>query len=98
MNTYIVLITLTEQGIRNIAQSTHRSEAFRQAAEEAGTTVRQLYWTLGNYDGMLVVEAPDDDTVTALLVGLCAQGNVRTQSLRAFERVEFEAVLESATI
>ena len=93
MATYIVLGQFTDQGIRNVRESTKRAEAFKELAKRAGATVKDVYWTLGGYDIVTIVEAPDDAAVTALLLSVGALGNVRTQSLRAFSADEMGRIL-----
>jgi uncharacterized protein with GYD domain len=93
MATYIVLGQFTDQGVRNVKESTKRAEAFKEMAKRAGTTVKEVYWTLGAYDIVTIVEAPDDAAVTALLLSAGALGNVRTQSLRAFSADEMGRIL-----
>jgi len=93
MATYIVLGQFTDQGIRNVRESTKRAEAFKELAKRAGATVKDVYWTLGAYDIVTIVEAPDDAAVTALLLSVGTLGNVRTQSLRAFSADEMGRIL-----
>lgn len=62
-------------------------------AKKAGTTVKEIYWTLGQYDLVTVVEAADDISATALLLSAGALGNIRTQSLRAFSADEMGRIL-----
>jgi uncharacterized protein with GYD domain len=93
MATYIVLANFTDQGIRNIKDTTKRADAFKELAKSLGATVKDVYWTLGQYDVAAVVEAPDDAIVTALGLTLGKSGNVRTQTLRAFSRADMDAVL-----
>jgi uncharacterized protein with GYD domain len=93
MSRYIVLIQFTGQGIENIADTVRRADAVKRAAKKHGCKVVDVYWTLGSYDGVVIVDGPDDASVTALLLDLGRGGNVRTQSLRAFDRAEMEAIL-----
>ena len=65
MATFVVLASFTDQGIRNVKETISRAEAFKEMAKKSGITVKDLYWTLGQYDVMAVCEAPDDETVTA---------------------------------
>lgn len=83
MATYITLVKFTEQGIRNIKDSPKRAEAFRGMCEKLGGRVKDLYWTMGRYDIVAIVEAPDDVTVNAVLYSVGSLGNVRTETLRA---------------
>src|SRR5206468_12256719 len=65
---FIVLGNFTDQGIRNVKETTKRAEAFKAAAKKVGANVKELYWTMGQYDLVTVVEAPDDETATSLLL------------------------------
>ena len=94
MPTYVSLINFTQQGAQNFQDTPRRAAAFRDAAKKAGVTVREIYWTLGAFDGLLVLEAPDEQTVTAAMLGLASLGNVRTQTLRAFDESEIGSILE----
>ena len=93
MATYIVLLNFTTQGVAKIRDTAKRAAGFRSMAEKVGVTVKEIYWTLGGYDGALILEADDDRTVAALLLAVAAAGNVRTQLLRAFDTTEIAAVL-----
>jgi uncharacterized protein with GYD domain len=93
MATYIVLGNFTEQGIRAVKDTTKRANAFKEAAKKFGATVRNLYWTLGPYDVVTVVDAPDDESIAALLFSIGSLGNIRTQSLKAFEADQVERII-----
>jgi uncharacterized protein with GYD domain len=93
MPTYIVLGNFTEQGIRNIKDTTKRAEALRDLGKKAGVTVKEVYWTLGRYDIMAILEASNEEAVTALGLSIGALGNVRTQTLRAFSADEMGRIL-----
>jgi uncharacterized protein with GYD domain len=93
MATYTVLANFTDQGMRNVKESTHRAEAVEAAARKMGVTVKSIQWTLGNYDLVCQFEAPDDQTITAFGLAIGVQGNVRTQTLRTFSRDEMNAIL-----
>ena len=97
MAIYVSLIRFTEQGAKNIRDTRKRAAAFRDAAKAAGVTVREVYWALGPYDGLLVLDAPDELTVTRVMVDLGTLGNVRTQTMRAFDESEIGAILEGGT-
>lgn len=97
MATYVVLSNFTDQGIRSVKDTTKRADAYRESAKSAGVTVKDLYWTLGQYDVVTIVEAPDDVAITALGLDLGKAGNVRTQTLRAFSQTEMDAVLGRLT-
>ena len=91
--TYIALLTYTDQGVRNLKQSPQRAQAFRQSAEAAGIKVLAQLWTAGACDGVLILEADSEAKVLGTLASLAALGNVRTQSLRAFDAAEFGAIV-----
>lgn len=93
MALYTVLANFTDQGIRNIKDTTHRAEAVEGAARKAGITVKSIQWTLGAYDLICQFEAPDDATVTAFGTAIGMQGNVRTQTMRTYTRDEMNAIL-----
>ena len=93
MATYIILGNFTEQGIRNVKDSPKRAEGVKQLAKKAGVTMKDIYWTLGQYDLVAIFEAPDDASMTALGLAIGTAGNVRTATLRAFSAGEFNGIL-----
>jgi uncharacterized protein with GYD domain len=97
MATYIVLSNFTDQGIRNIRDTTTRADAMREMAKKFGVNVRDIYWTLGEYDVVTVFEAADEASITALSLAIGQAGNVRTQMLRAFNKDEMKEVLAKLT-
>lgn len=94
MATFISLVSFTQHGEEDVRHSVERADAFKQAAKKHGAKVKDQYWTIGRHDGVLIFEAPDDETATALLLSLGSQGAVRTQTLRAFNRAEMQAIIE----
>jgi uncharacterized protein with GYD domain len=93
MATYIVLINFTEQGIRNIKDSPKRAAAAADLARSFGIEIRDIFWTLGAFDGAVLMEAPNDEAVTAWALKVGSLGNVRTQTLRAFRAADLENIL-----
>jgi uncharacterized protein with GYD domain len=93
MATYIVLGSFTEKGIHNIKDTTKRAEALRDIGKKVGVTVKEAYWTLGQYDTCAIIDAPDEAAVTAFGLSVGALGNVRTQTLRAFTADEMGRIL-----
>ena len=93
MATYICLIQFTDQGIRNIKDTVKRGDAAVAEAEKMGMKIVEEFWTMGAYDAVVVVEAPDDETVSAFILKIGALGNVKGQTLRAFRRSEMEGIL-----
>ena len=93
MATYIVLAHFSDQGIRGVKDSPKRADAFKALTKKAGANVKELYWTLGSYDVVAIVEAPDVETITAVGLSIGKLGNVRTETLRAFSKAEMAAIL-----
>ncbi len=62
-------------------------------AKKCGATVKDLYWTQGQYDAVTIIEAPDDMTATALALSVGALGNIRTQTLRAFSAADMKGII-----
>lgn len=93
MGTYIALCSFTDQGIRSVKDSTKRADAVKEAAQKFGANMTQIYWTLGKYDLVVIMEAPDDESATAFALGIASAGNVRMQTLRAFSKDEMNAIL-----
>lgn len=93
MATFISTIKFTPQGIKAVGETTNRAAALKSTAKKLGIKVTGVYWTLGAFDGLLIIEAPDDETATALLLQLGAQGNVQTTTNRAFSAAEMDKVL-----
>jgi len=94
MPTYVTLGNFTHQGIQNIKDTAKRADAFKTAAKKAGCTVKEIYWTQGQYDVVTILEAPDEASATVLLIRLGKLGNVRTQTLRAFTVAELAPILD----
>jgi len=96
MATYILLGTFTEQGIRNVKDTTKRADAIRAAAKKMGIAVTEMYWTLGRYDVAAIFDAPNDAAMTTLALSIGAAGNVRTQILPAFTEDEIGPIVAKA--
>lgn len=93
MATYVSLVHFTEQGIRDVKQTTTRAKAFIGLAEKLGVKVRELYWVQGSCDLVTITETDDEETATALLLAVGAMGNIRTETLRAYGFEEMERIL-----
>jgi len=98
MATFASTVKFTDQGIRAIGETTKRAATLKSAAKKMGVKVKDIYWTLGAYDGLLIFDAPDDETATALLLLLGATGNVETSTVRAFTAAEMDPVLAKANL
>ncbi|WP_333772783.1 GYD domain-containing protein [Streptomyces sp. IBSBF 3136] len=96
MPTYVTLLSWTDQGVRNYKDTAKRAEAFGSAVQNLGAKLLSIYWTVGPYDLVAIVEAPDDETATAALLQVGGVGNVRSTTLRAFDREEMERIIAKA--
>ncbi|AMR81095.1 GYD domain-containing protein [Cupriavidus nantongensis] len=94
MTRYIVLASFTDQGIRAVKDTTRRAAAVREMGARFGVQMKDIYWTLGKYDIVLTVEAQDDASMTAFGLAVGALGNVRTQTLRAFNVDEMQGIID----
>lgn len=94
MARFIMLATFTEKGIAKVQDTIKRTENVKVMAKRAGVTLVETYWTLGAVDVVAVLEAPDDETITAFSLSVAKLGNVRTQTLRAFTAAEMPKVLK----
>jgi uncharacterized protein with GYD domain len=92
MPRYISLLEFTEQGVKAIKKSTTRAHDFNAIAGKAGVKVEGEYWTVGRFDGVLILNGPEQSVLRAL-AELASLGNVRTQTLQAFTDQEFEAIV-----
>ncbi len=90
MTTFVSLVNWTDQGIKNFRESAKRADAFAELVQKNGGSVKAIYWTLGEYDIVAIVEAPDAESGTAVLLQVGALGNVRTTTLEAFDREAFD--------
>jgi uncharacterized protein with GYD domain len=98
MATFLALINETQEGERKIKDSVARAAAFREQASACGAEIKELYWTMGAYDGFVLFEAPDAQTASALLLKLGSRGAVRTQTLQAFDAHEMDGILRRAEV
>ena len=96
MAQYVVLAKFTDQGIRAVKDTPKRAQAFRATAKAMGVTIKEIYWTLGQYDVILTMEAPQDEMVAALMFKVGSLGNLTSQTLRAFSEAEIEAIAAKA--
>lgn len=95
MPTYISLVNLTEQGVREVKNAPERLQVFDKAAQDVGGRLVGFYLVMGQYDYVVITEAPDDQTAARLILGTIAEGSVRTQTMRAFPREEVEQIARS---
>jgi uncharacterized protein with GYD domain len=96
MPIYVVLGNWTDQGTKDFGGAVERANGFRQLVEQAGGRVRELVWTMGEYDFVIVAEGPDDETAATLLLRVGAAGNVRSKTMRAFDADEMSDIIARA--
>lgn len=96
MARYIALLKFTEQGAKNIKKSTARAHNFDKLAAQSGVKVEGQYWTMGRYDGVLILNASNEQEILHLLAALASLGNVRTETMQAFVDSEFDAIAGKA--
>ncbi len=94
MPTYISLASLTDQGVRNMKDLAQRFQNADQTFARMGAELKELYLLMGDYDYLVVAEAPDDATIARVALAIAGQGNVRTKTMRAFERSEAVRLVE----
>ena len=93
MATYISLLQFTDKGVGNVKETTKRAQAATAEAEKMGVKITNALWTMGAYDVVLLLDAPDDDTVSAFSLKLGSLGNVKSHTMRAFRQEEMEKIL-----
>jgi uncharacterized protein with GYD domain len=93
MITYIGLLSFTEKGVQSIKETTKRAAAAKEAGKKFGVNMREIYWTMGEYDLVCVLEADNEQSLAAFNLAIAMQGNVRSHSLRAYSAGEMEGVL-----
>lgn len=93
MARYVALLKFTEQGAKNIKKSTARAHNFDKLAAQSGVKVEGQYWTLGRYDGVLILNAPNEQAILHLLAELVSLGNVRTETMQAFIDSELDSIV-----
>jgi len=93
MPTYVSLVQFTDKGIQAARQTTKRLTDWAAEVQSMGVNVKQMYWTLGQYDQVCVFEAPDDETAASVLLNADMLGNIRTQTMRAFTAPEMDKIL-----
>ncbi len=93
MATYVSLINWTEQGIKNFRDTTQRARDFSRLVESSGGKVRELLWTVGEYDIVCVAEFPDEETGVAALLQVGSAGNIRSNTMRAFNAEQMASII-----
>ena len=95
MPTYITLLRYTQQGIEKMKDSPARLEKARKAMKAGGGEMKAFYLTMGQYDAVCIVEAPNDEAYTKTMLSIASAGAVRTETLRAFTEEEYRKIIAS---
>ena len=95
MATYISLLNYTQKGAENIKESPARLDAAKKAFQSMGAELKQWYLVMGQYDAVVISEAPNDETVAKLLLVIGGQGNIRTETFRAFTEDEYRKIISA---
>lgn len=95
MATYITLMRWTEQGIARVKDSSKRLDAGRKAFKKMGVEIKDTWLTMGKYDLVCLIEAPDDSILARALLSLGSQGNVQTETMRAWNEDEYRQITKS---
>ena len=93
MATYVTLLKFTKKGIEDIKDTCKRAAELKTHAKKHGIEVREQYWCMGAYDGLVIFDAPDDETATAAMLSLSSRHSVTTQTLRSFTAAEMGKIL-----
>lgn len=93
MATYVILANWTEKGVADSHNTLSRANAGATLLRKMGGKLKSIHWTMGAYDVVLIVEAPDDETVTSFCLAAALEGNVRTTTLRAFDKNEMAGII-----
>jgi len=93
MPIYIMLANWTDQGIRHIKDSPDRLAAARQLCRQHGAEITHFYMTIGHHDMVVVVDAPNDDEFAKLAIAIAKGGNIRTQTLKAFDEAQYRSII-----
>jgi uncharacterized protein with GYD domain len=95
MPTYISMLRYTQQGISSAKNAPARIDAAREAYKKAGGELKAIYLTMGQYDLVAIAEMPNDEAVARMALALGMQGNIRTETMRAFTETEFKKIAGS---
>ena len=93
---FVTLFRFTSQGVASFKQTTKRAKDFIKTAKASGVDVKEFVWTQGRYDGVVLFDAPDRETASAVMLSLASRGNVQTETMVAYDAKEMEKVLAKA--
>jgi len=95
MTTYVVLANWTDQGARNVKDSPRRLDATKAALRELGGELKSFFLTMGEYDMVMIYEAPDDAIAARFTMQVSMLGNIRTRTLKAFPEAAYREIIAS---
>lgn len=93
MPRYISLVSFTQEGLRNVKDTRKRAKEFAERASQKGVDIKETYWTVGRYDIVHLFDAPDDSAAATISIALSSFGNVRSETMRAFDAQEIAKIL-----
>ena len=93
MAKYISLVKYTAKGVENVKESPSRLDAFKQLCESMGAKVEGFYLTMGQYDMVVITDAPDAETVAKVILTTGSAGSVRTETVHAFSEEEYRKII-----
>jgi len=95
MPRYIALVSFTDQGIRDIKNSIKRADVVKKIAAKHKVKIRDIHWTMGRYDIVVLFDAPSDAAMSAFTLENAQRGNVRTETFRAYTQEEFANIIKA---
>lgn len=93
MPTYIALLRFTQKGIETIKEGPARLDGAKQAFRTMGAELKAFYLTMGQYDAVVIADAPNDETRARLALALGSMGYSRTETFRAFTEDEYRKII-----
>jgi uncharacterized protein with GYD domain len=94
MPTNVILMIWTDRGVSADRDTVHRRDLADALAEKHGARIEQVYWTMGHYDAVEILQAPDDESASAYILDLTSAGYLRTATLRAFDHDQMQAIIQ----
>ncbi|HEV3142358.1 MAG TPA: GYD domain-containing protein [Gemmataceae bacterium] len=95
MPTYVNIFHLTQKGVENVRKGPERVAAAKRLYQAVGAKIKEFYLVMGQYDAVVISEAPDDETATKAVLAISSLGYVRSESMRAFTEEEYRKLIES---
>jgi uncharacterized protein with GYD domain len=93
MPKYIGLINYTQKGIENVKDSPNRFDAFKKLCKSMGANVEAIYLTMGRYDLMVIVDAPNSEVIAKIMLSTASKGSASTETLQAFTEEEYRKIM-----